>query len=287
MSAVAQAARIVRGIVTHPANRGRRLPALARFVLWQAWQRLRGTPLTVPAFGRMRLRLHPHRPSASAVYYNRLPEWAEMSFVQAVLRRGDVFLDVGANVGVYTLLAASVLGPAARILAVEPDPRARALLRENVALNRLGGVSVHAAAVGAAPGFARMTAGLDAMNHVLEVFPAAEAPAAGAVPLCTLDDICGDAAPFLAKMDVEGHELEALKGAGRLLQERRPAAWVLEANECGARYGVTPADLAAWIRARGGEVCAYEPEERRLLPARLSDGYLIAVFDRAAIAARL
>src|SRR5207248_910045 len=63
-------------------------------------------------------------------------EVAEMAFVLHVLRPSDKFIDVGANVGSYTVLAAGAVG--SRVFAVEPIPTTFGFLRRNVALNGLG-----------------------------------------------------------------------------------------------------------------------------------------------------
>jgi Met-10+ like-protein len=84
---------------------------------------------------------------ATGNIYCGLHEFAEMAFTLHLLRPGDLFADIGANVGSYTVLAAGVCG--ARVVAVEPGPAAGAALAKNIALNRLGDrVSVAAVALG-------------------------------------------------------------------------------------------------------------------------------------------
>ncbi len=86
---------------------------------------------------------------ATGNIYAGLHEFAEMAFVLHLLRAGDRFADLGANVGSYTVLAAGVRR--ARVVAVEPGSAARAALRDNVELNGLGDlVRVEGVALGAA-----------------------------------------------------------------------------------------------------------------------------------------
>ncbi len=68
------------------------------------------------------------------------------------LRAGDVFCDVGANIGYYTVLASRLVGPGGHVIAVEPSPAALRILRENIALNGLNNVRVVPAAVAASCG---------------------------------------------------------------------------------------------------------------------------------------
>ena len=81
----------------------------------------------------------------------------ETQLVQRFVRDGDVFLDAGANIGYFTVLAAACVGSAGRVLAFEPEPRNYALLTKNIELNRLSTrVSSWCAALGAAPGRAEL-----------------------------------------------------------------------------------------------------------------------------------
>jgi FkbM family methyltransferase len=72
----------------------------------------------------------------------------------APLREGDHVIDIGANIGAFTVLAASRVGPSGRVYAFEPDPQVCERLRQNLRINGLKNVTVHAAAVGAASGHA-------------------------------------------------------------------------------------------------------------------------------------
>src|SRR4029077_8862438 len=97
--------------------------------------------------------------------YAGLHEFADMAFTLHFLRPNDLFLDVGANIGSYTLLASGVCK--ARAISFEPDPETMAPLRRNVDLNGFHGrVVLEQAAVGAEEGEVELTTGLDTCNHV-------------------------------------------------------------------------------------------------------------------------
>jgi len=151
--------RTVRRIWRHPANRGRRLRRMGAWVGWQAWERVVRRPWTITMPPGLRIELAPHDPVTSGVLYCGLPDWPEMPFVLDYLQAGDVMVDVGANVGLYSLLAASVDG--VRAIAFEPDPGARRLAEANVERNRLTDrVELRADAVGTVAGEAEFTEGL-------------------------------------------------------------------------------------------------------------------------------
>lgn len=258
----------------HPENARNRPRAIARFVGWQAWQRIARRPWTVAMAGDMRLKCYPHSTAASAVLYCRLPEWEDMRFVLDYLRAGDAFVDVGSNVGVYTLLAASVGG--VEVAAFEPSSTNRIRLEENVRLNRLEGrVSVHGEAVSAHAGTAAFTTGLDTVNHLLEP---GEATSDGAewVQTVTLDEALPPDTRrkvSLVKIDVEGTEALVLAGAEALIADSSPA-FIVERND--------PPALSAFFAGHGYTTCRYDPVTRRLAPCAVEDSTgnnILAVAD--------
>jgi len=152
-----------------------------------------------------------------ALYANP-PNWPQMAVWQRRLRPGDLFVDVGANVGTYTILAADL---GASVVAVEAAPDAAALLRENVALNGFEDVKVVEAAAGASNGLVRFTEGFDDLNRI-------DPEGTAEVQQVTLDSLIGDQQVAGLKVDVEGFELEILKGAARALEEHRIELMQLE-----------------------------------------------------------
>jgi FkbM family methyltransferase len=164
--------------------------------------------------------------------------------LRAAVAPGDVVLDVGANIGFYTMLLSRWVGPAGLVLAVEPDPENVALLRRNLAENRGDNVQVCPHAVGARPGpglFSRDRA-TGATGHVGRSATAGElAVGTGRVQVVstrveTLDELADGrgVVPALVKLDIEGSEAQALEGAGRTLAEHRPVI-VSEVSGEGAR----------------------------------------------------
>ena len=89
---------------------------------------------------------------------------AEMAVARALVKAGDLVIDAGANIGLYTLFFAHLTGPTGRVVAIEPGARAAERLRENVEINHLGHVEVIEAALGAEAGEATMTVGFDVSN---------------------------------------------------------------------------------------------------------------------------
>ena len=145
----------------------------------------------------------------------------------ALVPAGGCVVDVGANVGFWTIPAARALGPGGRVVAFEPNPWAVDRLRRNLALNddgSLAAVEIVAAAVGAAPGTMELYSDdLEAGASQATLYAAAHdgSPQHVEVPVTTLDDVVTGPVD-LVKIDVQGHEMAVLDGARRLFEGLRP-----------------------------------------------------------------
>lgn len=250
-------------IWSHPANRSHGLRAVAKALAWQAWKRATGLPLDLSVWNGVRVRCYPDSASASLLLYcSGLSDPMEMPFVRHYLRPGDRFLDVGANIGVYTLLAASRVGAQGRVDAFEPSPRALSRLAENLALNRFAErVRVHAAAVSDSAGTVRFTIDKDSMNHIAR---AKEAEATVPVPAVCLDEAVAGTRYAMGKLDAEGAELRILQGAERMVRAGIPPVWLIEIARSLHEFGASEKELVMWLRQRGYRLATYEPKTRAL-----------------------
>ena len=102
-------ARTLHYIVQHPLNRDDRLAAVGRFLRWQLSCRLLPGAVAVPFVNATRLLVTPGMTGATGNLYCGLHEYQDMAFVLHALRAGDRFIDIGANIGSYTVLAADIL----------------------------------------------------------------------------------------------------------------------------------------------------------------------------------
>jgi FkbM family methyltransferase len=156
---------------------------------------------------------------ASKVAYANPPDYAEMLAWRLVLNPSDLFIDVGANIGSYSIWAAEL---GAEVIAFEPADDTLALLTENVTLNGYRVETLQAAA-GARCGTASFTVGRDSANRL--------DPEGGAeIAMVTIDSIIGDRIVAGMKVDVEGFEIEVLYGCERALSGQRIKLIQLEWN---------------------------------------------------------
>ena len=267
----------------HPLNANGRLSALGRVVRWQLASRLVAGPIALPFVEDTSLFAMRGMAGATGNWYCGLHEVRDMAFVLHLLRPNEHFLDVGANVGSYTVLAAGAVG--ARVTAVEPIPEAFAHLARNIALNGLGArVRALQCGLSNAAGVLPFTSDLDSVNHVLaagEELPSIE------VPVRTMDDLVGRDVPVLMKVDVEGHEHAVLTGGSRTLADPALLAVVMETNNSGSRYGIRDSDLVSLMQGHGFSSYAYDPFHRRLVDVADADGNTVFVRDRTTVEARL
>jgi len=178
-----------------------------------------GEPVAIargPAAGLL-LRL----PPASSVWLSGNVELAVQRALADLLGDGEVLFDVGANLGFFTVLGARLVGPSGRVVAFEPHPANVALLARNVELNGFANVTVVAKVVSDASGERLLGGSNTALASVLAA--AGEAPDAIQIPAVSIDDfVAGGPAPNVVKLDVEGHEVQALRGMARTLALHRP-----------------------------------------------------------------
>lgn len=199
-------------IAKHPLTRERPLAGYARFAKWQIQSRLQKY-VEFEWLDGAKLIARNGMTGATGNIYCGLHEFPEMGFVLHLLRPGDLFVDVGANIGSYTILSSAVVG--AETIALEPDPTTVLSLSRNVSVNSVTHrVKVLEAAAGAEVGTGRLTVGLDTVNHIAR----GDDSNTRLVRVTTLDSLLRDCRPVLIKMDVEGFEPEVLRGASSVLE---------------------------------------------------------------------
>ncbi len=214
----------LRYIASHPLNRGRSIPAIGRFAKWQVESRVRAEVEFEWIEGAKLIVKHGMTGATGNIYCG-LHEFVEMAFLLHLLRPTDLFLDIGANIGSYSVLASKVCQ--ARSIAFEPDPETAKWLRRNVAGNDLqASAVVHETALGARNGEIAFTVGLDTTNHVA----ASADTRVRMVRVQRLDDIPNAANPTLMKLDVEGFEEQVLLGASRVLAS--PSLLAVQSELC-------------------------------------------------------
>ena len=147
------------------------------------------------------------------------------SCVQQLLKPGDTFLDVGANIGYFSMMASGIVGPNGTVVSFEPSARALTRLTSHGCLNQCRNLLICSHAVGDSIG--RSSLNWAPSSNIGGSTISRGKPATGAVEQITirrLDDVCREFSltPGLIKMDIEGFELFALRGARETLADHGP-----------------------------------------------------------------
>lgn len=191
--------------------------------------------------------------------YCGLHEFEEMAFLLHFLKEEDLFFDVGANVGSYTLLASGV--KKARTIAFEPILKTYNILEKNIKLNRLEHLVVcENKGVGKELGTLNFTDVEDTTNHVINE----KTKNSISVDVVSLDCFHPKLKPALIKIDVEGFETEILNGAKNILSEPLLKAIVIELNGSGERYGFNEGNIHQKLLNAAFEPYSYDPFKRKL-----------------------
>lgn len=219
---------VVRSVWHDESNRQARLRRLFMAGGWQVWKRLVRTPVIVPLFNGFRFRAYPDCQASAAVLYTRIPNFKCLSFLRKHIDKGTL-LDIGANVGLVTLLLADKIQHA---ILFEPIPIAAARARENMALNQFG-FEVHELALSDQAGVVEIenAGGVDSCNRTVVGFTTSLPTIS--VQRTTVDNFLAAHAALPApisavKIDVEGHENSVLRGMAGLLETHRPRLVMFE-----------------------------------------------------------
>jgi FkbM family methyltransferase len=245
---------LVRALIRHVPPRGRGMR------LAQAWSRVSSPPLTHVVSREpsgMRLRCDLRDALARVVFYRGCVDRDLEGWLSAWLRPGDTYVDVGAHIGFYVSLALRAIGPSGRVIAFEPlaenFDKLSASVRE--VADRYPNVELHRVAVGSVAGNATLFAPADEWEHQsyrASLVAAGSRAPSGDVPVVSLDDALGRLSCRLLKIDVEGYEIEVLRGAASFLSDGLPEAIVIELNPPALEAaGRSTAELVALLSGYG------------------------------------
>jgi FkbM family methyltransferase len=170
------------------------------------------------------------------IYYFGTFEPHCLSYLKRCVRKGGTIVDVGANIGLFTLESSFVVGKAGRVVSIEAAPSHVEALKHNIELNFIKNVSVIETAVGDKTGHATLTRPRGGNLGTFTV-GAVDGNETYVVPVRPMDQLLGEmdvSSLDLIKIDIEGSEFCALRGAKQILREHRPTL-LIELNEAALR----------------------------------------------------
>jgi FkbM family methyltransferase len=218
--------------------------------------------------------LHPPGDAVAQYLNEGWFEYREQAFLWLYLREGDTVLDCGSHFGLYAALAAHLMGHGT-VLAVEPHPKTVHILRRNLEAYGTADVRVIPKAVSAISGEGSFYAEREGRAAYSSLIPETETEAVP-VPITTLDELlAGQALPRVvdfAKIDVEGAEIDVLRGAASSIRQERLPLVMIECTEANLqRAGKSSRDLFDAAQSAGYQVLRFDAETLQFVP-RLHDG---------------
>lgn len=247
-----------------------------RLVIWRAFLRRRiRRPLTIPWYHGVQLNCWLGNDLSRCLFVGSCIEPNELSFIASFLSSGMTFIDGGANEGLFTLLAAPLVGPTGTVVAIEPSPRELRRLRYNVKTNRFRNVKIVPSALGEQVGdkVLRVAAPEHSGQNTLGKFsyPTVHQSSKHRVKIEPLDDLVSRLQlnrVDLLKLDVEGSELKALQGAARTIEIHRPVI-LLEAFDAALKHqGSSLTDVLKLLKAKRYEILVFSSETGLPVPRR-------------------
>ena len=255
--------KVLKSIINHPLNKRKKLKAIFRFIKWQIVSRLNNKPIKKLFVNNTFLLVKKGMTGATGNIYNGLQEFQEMSFILHSLNENDVFIDVGSNIGSYTLLSSGVIG--AKSISIEPVPSTYNSMLQNIEINNLES-RVRPLNIGLShkKGNLLFTSNEDAENHVISNKNIKHQSTNIDVQVDTLDSIAKHINPTIIKIDVEGYEWNVLQGGIKTFKNHHLLAVIIETNRNGKRYGFSDKMINKWMVDYGFTAFDYDPFKRSL-----------------------
>ncbi len=213
-----------------PAFRTSPIKTIFRVISWE-FLRILNKPILSKFDRSLSIRLFPNDGVARLTYYFDYHEPEIFRFLDKYLKPGMTFIDVGANIGVYTLFAGKRVGLKGKVIAFEPQPETFNRLIENIELNRLTNIVAKQVAVGETSGKVEIVKHTDTSKSYTRIIrptidQGSQDLSIYAINMISLDKyLCSHQFVKIdyLKIDVEGFELNVLKGAKHILEKLIPS----------------------------------------------------------------
>lgn len=227
---------ILNYINVHPLAKRHKLSAYSKFIKWQLLQFIRPRERTVSFTDKTFLAVKKGMTGATGNIYLGLHEFNDMGFLLHFLRDEDVFFDIGANIGSYTILASGHCK--AKTISFEPIAATFDSLQKNIALNKLEHLVIAKnIGISDSENILLFTNSMDTVNHVLAT--SENSSLVSSIPVYPADYFLKDfGCPSMIKIDVEGYEDWVLKGMPLTLKNEKLKAIIIELNGSGYKYGI-------------------------------------------------
>lgn len=187
----------------------------------------------------------------------------EVALVKQQVRPGDVIIDIGANIGYYTLLFAQLVGDTGHVVAFEPDPENFALLYKNINLNQYRNVTLVQKAVATENSFAQLYL-CDDNKGMHRLYDSVCCQSSIEVKTVCLDDYLPQLVKKVdfVKIDIEGAEYNALQGMQKILTQQQPKLLTEFSPTALFEYGIKPQTYVNFLTSLGFDLYQVDSLEK-------------------------
>lgn len=248
----------------HPLTKNNSFQALFRYLYFHISQSLIPKTKIFNWIGGLKFYAKKGDAGIVANIYFKLFDYEDSMFLINNLKENNLFVDVGANLGHYTLLAAGI--SKANVIAFEPIITTYEKLEKNVKLNNLQNkIQLYNIGIGDVKGILQFTTNYDVMNRVaLE-----NESEVSNIQVKTLNETLNSLNPDFLKIDVEGYEYFVLKGASEILKKKSLKYILIELNNSSEKFGHTDDEIHQFLLAYDFVPISYSVENNNfsLLPS--------------------
>jgi FkbM family methyltransferase len=222
----------------HPLTKKDVLGAIYRYVAFNIIQLFFPHPKIHNWIGGLKFYAQKGDAGVVANIYFKLYDYEDSMFLIKHLSQNELFVDIGANVGHFSLLAAGV--SKANVIAFEPIPKTFLKFNRNIELNNLSKrINSFNYGVGNEDTFLNFTTNRDVMNKVIFKYDENST----SIKVVKLDDFLINENPTFLKIDVEGFEYNVLSGGFKILSKKSLKYIIIELNSSGKEYGYSNEDI--------------------------------------------
>jgi FkbM family methyltransferase len=243
----------------HPVTKGNELKSLYEYILFNVKNRV-FRELKYNWINNLKFIVRKGDAGIVGNIYFGLYEFEESIFLLHLIREEDMFLDVGANLGHYSLLLSGI--KKCKSISIEPVPETFQQLLKQIKLNNLESF-VEPINVGASncDGELYFSTDRGTMDRIVDE----NYKNAVRVPVLSLDSIVLNREPIAIKIDVEGYEMHVLEGGSTILNNDKLKVLILELNQSGEKFGISDDEIYSKVLSLGFKPYSYNVTNRKLI----------------------
>jgi len=187
------------------------------------------------------------------IFHHGTYELGTLIFLKEFLSSGDTFIDIGANIGLMSLHASKIVGDNGKVISFEPLPSTYEVLNKNIEINKCNNIVAEKFAIGSKNEFANFYDNLTINRGSASFFRRDDEKSCHKITIKRLDDYLEENRfnRFVncIKIDVEGWELEVLKGAKTLLSSKKAPACIIEYSKSHPTFGGKTQEIFTFFRS--------------------------------------